>query len=117
MVADTYTRRSAGYNPGAMMSLHGVDAYINSDKVPDMPKQFGPFNLTMISSRGTRIYPPPAPAIELADWFQCRYVSETEVSDADIDGLLGKLTSDGLKWTKCQKLSRRDGANLYSEAY
>ncbi|MBV6457771.1 MAG: Isocitrate dehydrogenase [NADP] [Fimbriimonadaceae bacterium] len=100
-----------------MMTLHGVDVYIWSDTTPDVPKNHGGFELKLISNRGTRIYPGPAPEMDLLDWPRCRFVSETEVTDADIDALVNHLTGLGFRWTKCQKLFREDGNNLYSEAY
>lgn len=99
------------------MNLHGVDIYLWHEGIPDVPKQVGAFNLTFISSRGTRVYPPPAPDVEVSDWPQCRYLSDSVVSDSDIDALVCKLSGDGWKWTKCQKLFKKDGENLFSEPY
>jgi hypothetical protein len=100
-----------------MMTLHGVDIFIWSPETPDLPKEFGPFSLKLISNRGTRIYPPPAPQMQLSDWPQCRFFSETEVSDQQIDELVSHLTGSGLRWTKCQKLFRKDGADQFSQPY
>jgi len=100
-----------------MMNLHGVDVYLWTPTIPDLPKQFGPFTLTMISYRGTKVYPPPAPEMDLSDWPRCRYVSETEVTDQQADELVTHLTGLGWVWTKTQKLYRKDGVNQYSEPY
>ena len=99
------------------MNLHGMDIYLWHDGIPELPKQIGTFSLTFISSRGTRVYPPPAPDIQLSDWPQCRYLSETEVSDKQIDDLVVQLTAAGWRWTKCQKLFKKNGENLFSEPY
>ncbi len=100
-----------------MMNLHGVDIYLWIPETPDVPKEFGNMKLTMISNRGTKVYPPPAPEMDLLDWPRCRYVSETEITDVEIDQLVAHLTAIGFRWTKCQKLFRKEGVNQYSEAY
>lgn len=99
------------------MNLHGVDIYIWSPEMPDVPKEFGNFKLTMITDRGTRVWPPPAPDIAPSDWPRCRYESDSEASDSDVDALVNKISDLGYVWTKCQKLYRKDGNNLYSAAY
>ena len=100
------------------MILHGVDIYIWSATTPDVPKEFGPFKLILISNRGTRVWPPPAPDIDLLDWPRCRYVCDDPVTDAQIDQLVIKITELGFKWNKCQKLHwAADGTKLYSEPY
>ena len=101
------------------MTLNGVDIYIWSAVTPDVPKTHGKFTLKLISNRGTRIYPPPVPEIDLLDWPRCRYVSDETLSDADIDEMVEKITSLGFTWSKCQKLYRdvENNVNLYSEPY
>lgn len=99
------------------MTLHGVDVFIWSDSVPKLPEKHGNMQLELISNRGTRIYPPPAPEISLSDWHQCRFLSSNEIKDNDVDNLLQKLSDSGLKWTKCQKLFKNNGENQFSEPY
>lgn len=99
------------------MTLHGVDIFIWSADTPDVPKEFGPFTLDLISNRGTRIYPGPAPEMDLLDWPRCRYLCEEEVTHDQIDELVNKITSLGYRWTKCQKLFRIDGVNAFSQPY
>lgn len=99
------------------MQLHGVDIYIWHDTLPDVPKKFQEFELKLISNRGTRVFPPPAPDIEMADWHRCRYLSEQEVSSEKIDTLITYLTEQGFVWTKCQKLYIKDNVELFSQAY
>lgn len=100
-----------------MMTLHGVDVFVHCPETPDVPKSVGTLQLTMISNRGTRVYPPPAPDIRLLDWPQCRYESDTEVTDTDIEAVLAQITAAGFRWTKAQKLFREDGNKLYSQPY
>jgi hypothetical protein len=99
------------------MTLHGVDVYIWTPDTPDLPKEFGKFTLKLISNRGTKVYPPPAPDMHLLDWPRCRFVSDDEVSDQEVDELVAHLSGLGWRWTKCQKLFRKDGVNQYSEPY
>ncbi|MBL8088582.1 MAG: hypothetical protein JNM85_11005 [Chthonomonas sp.] len=102
-----------------MMTLHGVDVYIwtETNETPEITKEFGSLKLTLISNRGTRVYPGPAPDIALLNWPRCRYESDTEVTDAQIQTVLNELTASGYRWTKAQKLFREDGNNLYSQPY
>ena len=100
-----------------MRILHGVDVYLWTEKTDSIPLQVGKFELTMISDRGTRIYPPPAPEIELGDWPRCRFLSEEPATDEEIDALVRDLTAQGWQWTKLQKLFKKDGINQFSEAY
>ncbi len=100
-----------------MMTLHGVDIYIRIPQIPDVPKEFGPFTLTQIADRGTRIWPPPAPEMELLDWPRCRYFCETIVTDAQVDELVCEMAKLGFQWTKTQKLFRIDGSDAFSQAY
>ncbi len=100
-----------------MFTLHGVDVYIWSPETPQLPDQIGRLKLTLISNRGTRIWPPPAPEIDLLDWPRCRFVCDEEVSHDEIDEVVLKITSLGFRWSKCQKLYRDGTTNLYSEAY
>lgn len=100
-----------------MMTLHGVDVYIWHPETPDIPKEFGPFTLNLISNRGTRVYPGPAPEMDLLDWPRCRYLAEGEVSHEQIDELVAHLTGLGWKWTKTQKLFKIDGVDAFSQPY
>lgn len=99
------------------MTLAGVDIYVWATEVDNVPKNQGKFTLKLISNRGTKIYPPPAPEIKLIDWFRCRYLSEQSLVDADIDSLCKEITSAGFIWNKAQKLYQIDGVNAYSEPY
>jgi hypothetical protein len=99
------------------MTLHGVDVYIWSESKPGIPDNLGAFTLKLISNRGTKVYPGPVPDMEMNDWFRCRYFSETEVTNAQIEEVLNHVTSLGLTWTKAQKLFRIDGVDAFSQPY
>jgi len=98
------------------MKLVGADVYVWSEKIPDVPKKIGTLSLNMISNSGTRLYPPPAPEIDVTDWFQCRYLSDTEITHQDVEVLL-KTVDEGFVWTKVQKLYQKDGINAFSQPY
>lgn len=99
------------------MILCGVDVFLWTPETPELPSQIGPFRLELISNRGTRVYPPPAPDIDLIDWPRVRFLSDEQVEDRQVDELLAELTAAGWVWTKSQKLYRKDGVNLFSQPY
>ncbi len=98
------------------MTLHGVDVYLRTSTVPDLPRIYGPFALLFIANRGTRLAPGSADMMH-SDWPQCRYFSESEVNDEQIEELVAFLTHHGFQWTKLQKLFRIDGSNAFSQPY
>ena len=100
-----------------MMNLHGVDIYIWTPQTPNVPKTYGTFELKFITNRGTKVYPPPAPDMELMDWPRCRFLSDTEVTDKEIDDLVNHLTGLGWRWTATQKLFKKDGVDQFSQPY
>ncbi len=100
-----------------MMTLHGADVYIRTPQTPTLPNEIGPFSLIFISDRGTRVFPPPAPDIDISDWPRARYFSESEVTEQQADDLLKAITALGLQWTSIQKLFKIDGVNAFSQPY
>jgi hypothetical protein len=55
--------------------------------------------------------------MDLLDWFRCRYFSESEVSDVQVNELITALTEQGFCWTKTQKLFQIDGVDAFSQPY
>ncbi len=99
------------------MNLHGVDIYVQSDDIPKFAEQNGSLKLAFISNRGTKVFPPPAPKFKFISIFRCRFLSETEVSPADIDALVKSVSDAGYQWAQCQKLFIQDGVKQFSEPY
>lgn len=100
-----------------MFELHGVDIYVQSKTLPDMPKEFGSMKLLFMSNRGTRVWPGPQPDLRLMDLFRCRYESDEAVNNADVDSLLAEVSSKGFVWPQCQKLFWKEGERMYSQPY
>ena len=99
-----------------MIKLVGVDVYLQSETLPDVPKEHGKLKLTFISNRGTKIWPGEPREIALLDLMQCRYESDGDLQDNDVTELLRSLDGS-FKWMKAQKLIARDGEKLYSQPY
>lgn len=99
------------------MQLHGVDIYIRCETIPELPKKFQDFELKIISNKGTRVYPPPIPDIELVDYYRCRYLSEHEVSSEKVETLITYLTEQGFVWIQCIKLYFNNGEEQFSQPY
>lgn len=99
------------------MTLHGVDVYLKTPETPTLPTEIGPFKLIFISDRGTRVWPPPAPDIDISDWPRARYFSDAQVTDAQVDELGAAITGLGFQWTNLQKLFMIDGSNAFSQPY
>ena len=81
-------------------ALVGVDVYIEAH---DEPEALGlalsalaepEFDLQMISTRGTMVYPPTAARIDPVGWWSCRFVpidDATDIDDLAIGRLLGRI--------------------------
>ena len=100
-----------------MMKLVGVDVYVESETLPDVPKDHGPLKLTFISNRGTKIWPGERARVALIDLMQCRYEAPGDVSEGDVTQLLLDLDRASFRWTKAQKLWTKDGEKMYSQPY
>lgn len=98
-----------------MMKLVGVDVYVQSETLPDVPKEHGKMKLTFISNRGTRVT--AETNVALIDLMQCRYESEADLAEGDVTELLISFDRSAMKWTKAQKLWAKDGEKMYSQPY
>ncbi len=94
----------------------GADMFVRNDGLPDMPKEVGPLKLSMISNRGTKVYPGPTPDILLVDHHRCRYLSETPITEADVRALI-QAVGDKYAWMHIEKLHRDSaGERMFSRA-
>jgi isocitrate dehydrogenase len=90
----------------------GVDVYIESDLPSealgrDLAALAGPeFELQMISTRGTRVYPPSAARIDSVGWWSARFVAAGEAGEADDAAISAVLSRIGVRfsWVSVEKL-------------
>ncbi|MEB3196612.1 MAG: NADP-dependent isocitrate dehydrogenase [Candidatus Sericytochromatia bacterium] len=99
----------------SVWEVRGVDVFVEHRGIPQLPARIGPFALAMISNRGTKVYPGPAPDIMLVDWHRCRYVADSAVSEDDVVMLL-KQIGQHVSWMHVEKLRHADGVACYSKA-
>lgn len=77
-----------------------------------------PVRLKMISSRGTKVYPPMGAMTDMVDHWRCRFVSrngERELSDATLLELVGRIGSEH-RWMHVEKLQEFDGEPAFTKA-
>jgi len=97
--------------------LVGVDVYIvTNDGIPQLDG-YEPFKCEFISNRGTKVWPGfVSPDLLMVDWYRCRFIADSEVSDKDVDEFLTKLSEKWL-WSAAQKLWNYDGEPGFSKPY
>ena len=96
-------------------SLKGVDVFIRNQGMPTPPQKVGKLELSLISNRGTKIYPGPTPDIFLVDWFRLRYRASEPINNGDIYQLLSEINKQ-YEWMHVEKLHHIDGTAMYSKA-
>lgn len=95
----------------------GVDMFIQSETLPTMPQSVGNLDLTMMSNRGTKVYPGPTPDILIVDVHRCRYIPKNGiVTNDDIIKLMQTLEENSIKWMHVEKLHNFNGKSMYSKA-
>lgn len=102
----------------------GVDVFVESDLRPvALGRLIGnathdlPFQLKMISNRGTQVVPPTGASPHCVDVFRCRFMIAGNAAEAD-GGLLELLQRIGVRarWMHVEKLQRFDGADGFTKA-
>lgn len=97
--------------------LHGVDVFIEwSDGLPVLPKEIGPLTLTMMSNRGTKVWPGELPDIMLVDHYRARYTTNGEMKRSDALEVLKTLEENGFMWCHVELLNSVDNQPRYSKA-
>jgi isocitrate dehydrogenase len=113
--------RAAVEQPLARKETVGVDVYIgwrNSDTdalaaklaplaLPGLP-------LTMLTSRGIKVWPNGAPETFRVDECRCRFLSVKGVSQGEIVDLLHRITAAGLEFVQIETLTTFDGEKGFS---
>lgn len=115
--------RAEAQRPLAKKETIGVDVYIgwrNSD-TDALAAKLAPLapsglKLTMLTSRGIKVWPNGAPETFRVDECRCRFLSETggPVSQAQIVDLLGRITGAGLEFVQTETLATFDGEKGFS---
>jgi isocitrate dehydrogenase len=103
--------------------LMGVDVFVYSIDTannigPKLEALAGPeFKLTMISNRGTKVYPGGLPETFETDHWRCRFhgVGGKVVTQAEIRNLLARVEGAGFEWIKLENLYNFDGQAVYSK--
>ncbi|BCW95672.1 MAG: isocitrate/isopropylmalate family dehydrogenase [Fimbriimonadales bacterium] len=93
----------------------GVDLFFHALQPPtDLPPQIGAARLHALSNRGVALESHAVGDRYLLNWFRARYVSETPLSEAEVNAIVETL-APRLHWTTMQRLYRtREGVNLFS---
>lgn len=89
-----------------------ADAFIN--KVTD--EDYPPFDLTMISNRGVRVWPEGQPETFCIEEWRCRFLKKSGTTQFDINKLLQQLAAKNLDITQVENLYTFDGTPGYSSA-
>lgn len=102
----------------------GVDIFIESALMPEpMGKSLDaivegtPWQLKMISNRGSQVYPVAAAAFDGIDHHRCRFVKRdgSDVTEQDLMSLLQRVGAKH-RWIQLERLAEYDGAAAYSKA-
>ena len=115
--------KAEAQRPLAKKETIGVDVYVgwrNSD-TDSLAAKLAPLapsglKLTMLTSRGIKVWPDGAPETFRVDECRCRFLSETggPVSQAQIVDLLGRITGAGLEFVQTETLATFDGEKGFS---
>ena len=106
-------------------AVTGADIFIESTLTPKVLGDSlvalasgSPFTLSMISNRGTQVYPGATPLTDCVDVYRCRFVARepgVPVGDADLLTLLAKVAA-AYRWMHVEKLQSFDNAPGYTRA-
>lgn len=101
---------------GGPWHTRGLDLFVTSPTLPQVPEQVGPFTLRLISNRGTKVHPGPAPDIRMVPWFRLRYLAEGPVGEADVAALIAQV-GQLHPWVHVERLQHgADGLARYAKA-
>lgn len=108
----------------AKRTLDGVDIFLcwKPDNIDDLAKKVlaantNDFDLSIITSRGTKVWPEGQPETFCADHLRCRFKSKAgTASHGAIIALLSSLTQADIEFIKIENLYSFDGNPGYSKA-
>jgi isocitrate dehydrogenase len=119
----TVSAAAASSRPVPKEETVGVDVYVGwRDQDSDsLAARLGPlaapgFQLTMLTSRGLKVWPGGLPDIFRTDECRCRFMAAGggTASHAAIVGLLSRITGAGFEFVKIENLKKFDGELGYS---
>lgn len=111
------------HQPGARTKV-GVDIFIESDDTPariaDRLQALAggtPFELQMVSNRGTQVWPGSHSGPSCVDHYRCRFVlnASGQWSNESVVDLLARVGT-GFRWMHVEKLEEHDGVATYTRA-
>jgi isocitrate dehydrogenase len=103
----------------------GADVFVETGHLPNVLGPAlenlaagSPFQLKMVSNRGTQVYPDRGTLIDCVDHYRCRFVlrnPDAEASDADLLDLVARVGRQ-YRWVHVEKLQEFDGQLGYTKA-
>jgi len=102
-------------HPDQPWELVGVDVFVQSNRLPQLPTTIGKFTLSMISNRGTKVYPGKAPDIHLVDCFRTRWIADGTPTNSDVMDLMAQFPVE-YPWMHIEKLHKQGDTLMYSKA-
>ena len=103
----------------------GIDVFIESKATPDeIGKKLEqltsqtPFQLKMISNRGTKLYPSAGAITDTVDHWRCRFMlkqPEAWISHGLVDSLLSQI-ENSFSWMHIEKLQEFSGQPGFTKA-
>jgi isocitrate dehydrogenase len=118
-----FTVPEASLPPPASKALVGVDVFVhwageNPEALAARMKevQDGALELTMITSRGVKVWPHGIPETTLTDHWRCRYTARTgkQLTKRMIAELQLRLAQEGIDFIKTEHLCTFDGTAGFS---
>ena len=108
--------------PAPKRELKGVDVYVNWESRDSealaaklQPLAAPEFKLTLLTSRGVKVWPDGMPETYRGDQFRCRHVGTGGgATHAAIAALLGRLSGAGVAFAQAVSLYDYDGERGYS---
>ncbi|PCI92712.1 isocitrate dehydrogenase [Candidatus Aerophobetes bacterium] len=104
--------------------LVGIDVFMFDKETAEnfqkklISKNYGSFELTMITNRGAKIYPDGHPETFCVDHWRCRFLAKesTKQTQRDLASLIMQLAEEGFDIIKTENLYNFDGKPAYSSA-
>ncbi len=100
----------------------GVDVFVYApDTTPDalaarlQALELGGLRLTMITNRGTKVWPEGLPETFCTDHWRCRFLAGGPIEHGQIVALLGRLADAGIDFIKTENLCTFDGEPGFSK--